>query len=251
MKMRILVKVLFILLFLTACTPNSSTVPSPTSTDVVLHVAKKISSTVLPNQTMDELRNIIYASNPESPQYDPKSSLFAEFPQAVKQLAMMGPKAVDAAGDLANAITYPRPDAYLAAQALITLGSDITGTTIVTLFGNLDPGNLHNLKPEAVIYSTILLSTTGNKATCAVGNIGPLLWNNDPVVRYAAAYALKMITAQAMAANPDKIVITPSFRADSIPADYPEGSIVGAARAWWNSQGSKINWHSSYGFCDP
>jgi len=149
------------------------------------------------------------------------------------------------------AITYPRQDSYLAAQALISLGPDITSTTIVTLFGNLGSSNLHNLKPDAVIYSIVLLSSTGNSASCAVGNIGPLLWNSDSKVRFAAAFALERITEQDLIASQYEIEITPSFMANSISADQPEGNITGAARQWWNEEGSKRNWHSSYGLCDP
>ncbi len=157
----------------------------------------------------------------------------------------------DAAGDLALAITYPRPDSYLAAQALISLGPDITSTSIVTLFYNVDSSNLHNLKPDAIIYSVILLSSTGNKALCSVGNIGPLLWHPDSTVRSAAASALERISEQDFVANQYDIEITPSFMANSISADDPEGSITGTARQWWNEQGSKVKWHSSYGLCDP
>jgi hypothetical protein len=246
-----IIKFFLAFLLLTACTPISATTQSPSATDIVLPTPTKISITQPSAKTIDDLRAIIYASNPESPQYDPKSTAYAEFPEAIKNLSTMGSNAIDAAGDLAIAITFPRQDSYLAAQALIALGPDITSTTIVTLFSNLDPSNVHNQKPEALIYSAILLSSTGNRASCAVGNIGPLLWNSDPIVRSAAAFALEKITEQDLVASQYEIVITPSFLANSISADTPDGNIVGAARQWWSKQGSKINWHSSYGFCDP
>ena len=97
----------------------------------------------------------------------------------------------------------------------------------------------------------VLLSSTGDRATCAVGNIGPLLWHSDAKVRAAAAFALEKITEQELVASPYEIEITPSFVADSISADEPEGRITGTARQWWNEQGSKVEWHSSYGLCDP
>jgi len=121
----------------------------------------------------------------------------------------------------------------------------------VTLFGNLDSSNLHSLKPDAVIYSIVLLSSTGYRASCAVGNIGPLLWNSDSRVRSTAAFALERITNQDLIASQYEIEITPSFMANLIFPDEPEGSITGAARQWWNEQGSKVKWHSSYGLCDP
>ena len=251
MKIQTLVKFVFALLLFTACTPISATAQSPSATGIILPAATKTSITQPSARTIDDLRAIIYASNPESPQYDPKSTTYAEFPEAVKQLSMMGSNAVDAAGDLAIAITFPRQDSYLAAQALIALGTDIIATTIVTLFGNLDSSNLHNQKPESLIYSIILLSSTSNRASCAVGNIGPLLWNSDSIVRSAAAFALERITEQDLVASQYEIKITPSFLANSVSADTPEGNIVGTARQWWSEQGSKVNWHSSYGFCDP
>lgn len=39
--------------------------------------------------------------------------------------------------------------------------------------------------------------------------------------------------------------------ANSLSPDEPEGSITENARQWWNNQGSKVKWHSSFGFCDP
>jgi hypothetical protein len=251
LKTQIPIRFVSVVLLLSACAPIIKTAQLPTAAGIVLPTATKISSTQTVARTMDGLRTIIYASNPESPQYDPKSTLYAEFPEAVRQLSMMGSKAADAAGDLAIAITYPRQDSYLAAQTLIALGPDLTAITIVDLFGNLDSIYHPNQKPEALIYSLILLSSTGNRASCAVGNIGPLLWYPDPKVRSAAAFALEKITGQDLVANQYEIAITPSFIADSVSADTPEGIVVGAARQWWSEQGSKIKWHSSYGFCDP
>ena len=244
-------KFVFALLMLAACSPISTTVPAPSATEIVSPAAPKNPISHPAARSMDELRVIIYASNPAAPQYDPNSSAYAEFPEAVKQLSRPGPNAAEAAGDLANALTYPRQDSYLAAQALLALGTDITATTIVSLFGNLDPNNLHSQKPAALIYSIILLSSTGSRASCSVGNIGPLLWHSDPLVRSAAAFALERITGQDLVAGGYEIKITPSFLANSIPADMPEGDIVETARHWWNEQGAKINWHPGYGLCDP
>ncbi len=63
--------------------------------------------------------------------------------------------------------------------------------------------------------------------------------------------ALEKITNQDLVAGPYEVAIVPSFLAESIPADVPEGKIVETARQWWNDQGSGINWHSNYGLCDP
>jgi len=252
MKIKNIVTVLLVTFILVSCAPVAKVAPTeiaiPTSTLPPVPPTPTIAPT--PTLTIDDIRAIIYASNPESPQYDPKSTIYAEFPEAVKQLSTMK-NAIDAAGDLAIAITYPRQDSYLAAQTLISLGSDITSTTIVTLFGNLDSRYYPNQKPEALIYSIILLSSTGNRASCAVGNIGPLLWHSDSKVRSAAAFALEKIIEQDFVASQYEIEVTPSFIANSISPDEPEGSITEKARQWWKNQGSKVKWHSSYGFCDP
>lgn len=238
-------KLVFVILLLSACTPIAVTVQPAQPTSIPTPAATKVSTPQLSAQTVDDLRTIIYASNPENPQYDPKSPAYAKFPEAVRQLSMRS-NAVDAAGDLAQAIGFPRQDSYLAAQTLIALGPDITGTTIVDL-----RWILHNQKPEARIYSSILLSTTGDRASCAVGDIGPLLWDSDPTVRSAAAFALEKITKQDLVASRYEIIVTPSFLANSIPADTPMGTVSGTAKKWWIEQGSKVNWHPVYGACDP
>jgi hypothetical protein len=49
-------------------------------------VAPTSTITPTPTMTIENLRAIIYASNPESPQYEPKSTAYAEFPEAVQPL---------------------------------------------------------------------------------------------------------------------------------------------------------------------
>src|SRR5689334_19863981 len=146
MKTKMIVTILLFAISLASCAPAIKIVPTeiaiPTLTLPPIPPTPTIAPT--PTLTIGDIRAIIYASNPESPQYDPKSTAYADFPKAVKQLSTMS-NAIDVAGDLAIAITYPRPDSYLAAQALISLGSDITSTTTVTLFSNLDSSYLHNL----------------------------------------------------------------------------------------------------------
>lgn len=234
MKIKIISTVSLVVFLLVSCAPADKM----TSTETTIPTT--------PTLTIDDIRAIIYASNPDSPQYDPDSATYAAFPEGIKQLSTMS-NAVDAAGDLAQAINFPRQDSYLAAQALLTLGPDITLTTIVTLYNNLDSSQ----NPETLIYSTILLSSTGSEASCAVGNIGPLLWHTDSKVRTAAAFALEKITGQDLVASPYELEISPTFLANSITADEPEGSVVAIARQWWDDKGSNVNWHSSYGMCDP
>lgn len=196
--------------------------------------------------SVEALSEIIWVSDPSSPQYDTNSPAYAEFPNVVKQISDMGADAIDAADDLAVAIRYPRQDSYLAAQALLKLGPDITATTVPLL-----TDNLRNEKLEIRIYSLILLASLGNRASCAIGNIAPLLWDSDPSVRSATALTLEIITEGDLVESDYEISITPSFLANSISPDTPEGKVVEKARNWWNEQGSKVNWHSSYGLCDP
>jgi hypothetical protein len=70
-------------------------------------------------------------------------------------------------------------------------------------------------------------------------------------VRSAAALALENIIGQDFIVREYEIEITSSFTADMIFPDTPEGNGVDKARNWWNEQGSKVNWHSTYGACDP
>ena len=155
-------------------------------------------------------------------------------------------RSIDAADDLAVALRYPRSDSYLAAQALLVLGPDITATTIPLL-----NDNLRDDKSGTRIYPMILLASVGPRAACAVGNIAPLLWDPDPIARSATALALQRIIRQDLMENDGEISITPSFTAGSLSPDTPEGSVVNKARSWWNAEGSQVNWHPSYGLCDP
>jgi hypothetical protein len=236
----------FLLFFwlLSACTSNAVTFQPVTPTFSELPPSTKLS--ISPTLSAEALSEIIWVSDPSSPQYNPQSSAFAEFPNVVKQISAMGINAIDAADDLAVAIRYPRPDSYLAAQALLKLGADITATTVSLLIDNL-----RDEKSETRIYSLILLASVGNRASCAVGNIAPLLWDSDPSVRSATALALEKITEQDLVTSDYEVSITTSFLANSISADTPEGKVVEVARRWWNEQGSKVNWHPSYGICDP
>ncbi len=227
-----------------ACTPNVAS-PQPAVPTVSTPL---ISTPVSHSQTLsaEALSEIIWASDPSSPQYDPDSSAFAEFPGAVKQISDMGADSIDAADDLAVAIRYPRADSYLAAQALLKLGPEITATTIPLLMDHL-----RNEEAETRIYSFILLASVGERASCAVGDIAPLLWDPDPSVRSATALTLEKITGQDLVESDFEVLITPSFLAHSVLPDSPEGKVVDKARNWWNEQGSTINWHPRYGICDP
>jgi hypothetical protein len=203
---------------------------NPTLTVSKLPTATELSNS--PTLSADALSEIIYVSDPSLPQYDPNSLAFVEFPNVVKQISDMGANAIDVADDLAVAIRFPRQDSYLAAQALLKLGSDITATTISLLIDNL-----RDEKSETRIYSVILLGSVGTRASCAVGNIAPFLWDSDPYVRSATALALEKITEQDIIESAYEISITPAFLANSVSADTPEGKVVEKARKWWDEQG--------------
>jgi hypothetical protein len=253
MKIHAFVKFLIVLiLFPTACMPvagvitataklqstappTNTSLPTTTTTSIPLHYVDPV----------DGLIQIIEASDPASPKYDPASAAYAEFPDTLKQLAALNSSENNAASMLAYALGFPRQDSTLAAQALISLGPDWAATDLPTLIEYLK-----FQRSEVRLYSAIVLSITGKNGSCSLGNIGPLLWDSNPYVRTSVAMAIQGITgkkliADAYAITPDDLSLNP------VSADIPEGKIVGAARIWWTEQGSKINWHPSYDLCDP
>lgn len=244
MKKQKYAAILLFFWFLSACTPNVVT-PQPV-TPTVFELPTPTEADNSPVPSADALSEILWVSDPSLPRYDPASSAFADFPNAIRQISSLGANAIDAADDLAIAIRYPREDSYVAAQALLELGADITATTIPLLIDNL-----HNEKVETRIYSLVLLASVGDRASCAVGEIAPLLWDSDASVRSATASALEEIAQQELVKSDDEVMITTTFLADSISPDTPEGTVVEQARSWWNEQGSKVNWHPRYGICDP
>ncbi len=228
----------FLSLILTCCQPQIS---APTAAPI-----PTLTRSIAPTPTVDDLIKIIHASNPDVQQYDPESNKYAAFPEALEQLSVMGPGAIDAVSDLAVAIGFPRSDSYLAAQTLLELGPELTKLTIPILIDNL-----RHQQPETRIYSVILIGSVGVDASCAVGEIAPLLWDSDSHVRSGAALALEEITEMDFVSSEHEILITPSFLSNSLPADSPEGQIVEDAREWWQEQGSKTEWNPTYGICDP
>jgi hypothetical protein len=188
---------------------------------------------------------IVEASNPNSTGYDPTSKAYAEFPDVINQIVASGDKRDELAAELALAIYFPRPDAYLAGQALITFGPDTASLSLPLLIGSLPNSN-----PQARAVTLIVLGTIGKRASCAIGHIGPLLWDADPSTRTAAAWALEKITYKKFISDEYEKSINP-LELKSITPDLPEGKIVVDAQTWWTEQGSKVNWHPSYGACDP
>jgi hypothetical protein len=242
---------ILVVILLAACAPTTTTLePMPVTATAATVEPTPTASTAMPNSTATGSGGnsiaIIEVSDPLSSTYDPKSAAYADFPAAVKQLAAMNPSAdIDVAGELAYAMAFPRADSYLAAQALISLGPDWAATALPVLIDNLK-----NQRPEVRLYSALVLSFIGKPASCAVGNISPLLWDADPYVRTSAAIAIESITGEDLV--PKEVVITPNYSSDRpVTADTPEGTVVAAARSWWTDQGLKVNWHPSYDICDP
>jgi hypothetical protein len=249
---------LVLILLVTACSPLTApsqpspypnppteTRPAPYSNPSTATMTK----TALPSfeKKSDELLFVLDVSNPESNRYNPDSESYARFPDALKQITNLGPNASGSlASYVANAIGFPRPDAYLAAQTLISLGPDIATGSLPWI-----AGNLVNKKPSARAYALLVLAFTGKEASCTVGKIGPLLWDPDSSVRTASALALEKITGNDLIASEYEIDITPSVLLSDLTPDFPEGKVIDTARAWWLETGSAINWHPSYGLCDP
>jgi hypothetical protein len=233
---------------------GSGPAAAPTSVPPTLTPPATATPTLRPGATavtlvyagpFDVVLATLEASDPKSPRYDPNSAAYIAFPQAVKQLAAQNAPENNGASMLAYALTFPRPDSYLAAQALISLGPDWTMTTAPILFdGLLDP------RLQVRLYAVLALGTVGKQGSCAVGKLAPLLWDTDASVRSATVQALSSLTGTDLL--PAGYAFTPQpLSASPVPADTPEGILSGIARKWWNEQGAKVNWHPSYDLCDP
>ncbi|WP_322508233.1 hypothetical protein [Anaerolinea sp.] len=235
MKIQRVVLALFAVFVISSCQPIAR--GNSTPTNVPTPIGNPIG-----NLTIDALSQIVYFSDPTVPQYNPNSEQYAQFPEVIKQLENAG---VEGAIVLAYAIRFPRDDSFLAAQALLKMPPDVIATTVPILVDNLQ------YKSDSRIYSLVLLAVVGKPSSCAMREIASLLWDTDPSVRTAAAYAIEKIIEQDFVESSYEIQITPSFTSDAIFPDTPEGKITEKARNWWNEQGSKVDWLSTYGTCAP
>ena len=199
----------------------------------------------MPKSSVEDLVQILYASDPDSTNYSIGSDEYAEFSGALEQLTEMEMGAIDAASLIAKAISFPRRDSYLAAETLLSLGPDIASTTIPILLDNLN-----SQRPEVREHSIFVLGSIGGPASCAVTEISYFLWDTDPFVRSAAAIAIDSITGEDLVKKSFKF-LPGELDILSIPGDDPEGDITNSARIWWEEIGSNINWHPDYGICDP
>ena len=191
------------------------------------------------------LIELLYITDPSLPQYNPKSIAYMQFSDILTRLSEMGDEAIDAASTIAVAISFPRQDSYLAAKALLTLGPEITATTLPILIDNLQ-----RKTNNSRLYSTLLISSVGESASCAAAEVAELLWDEDPQIRVAAAYALEEITGEDLLSLEIKLTADSQFPL-TIDKDLPEGHLSGGARDWWQNTGSTVNWHPAYGICDP
>jgi len=226
------------MILLTSCSPTigGANPATAVSTGVQLPVVM---------EPVEALVAILELSDPASPTYDPASAAYAKFPEVLKQLAAANASTNDAASMLAYAMGFPRQDSVLAAEAILSLGPDWASTDLPILIDYLN-----SQRAELRMVSAVVLSTIGDRASCSLGSVGPRLWDPDPTVCTAAALAIQGITGEELVAN--IYVVTPeTFSPNPVPADTPEGKIAGAARAWWEDKGSKVNWHPSYDLCDP
>ncbi len=72
---------------------------------------------------------------------------------------------MDAASHIAHAISYPRQGLNLATQTLISLSKDTKATILSILVENL-----HSQRPQARLYSTIVISTIGEVVLSAISD---------------------------------------------------------------------------------
>ncbi len=202
--------------------------------------------TLAPGQSVQDLVAIIEVSDPQSRTYDPHAIPYNQFQDAIRQLAQIGSSSeIDIPSMLAYSINFAHPDPFPEAQDLIALGPQNAATTLANLFGETQ-----SPRSDVRLAVTLVMGVIGPEASCTVGQIGPLLNDPDPQVRSAAAWAVNRITKQDLAGTMGEISTNPLI-ISSVPADLPEGSLTGAARKWWTSQGSKVNWHPHYDICDP
>ncbi len=236
-------------LMLAACATPAATpaTASPTNTHLLSQSLPPATSylTPSPEQIVAALINTIEASDPASHLYDPDSLAYQDFPLALAELAKLNSESNSAASELAYAIGFPRPDSTLAAKALLSLGPTWAGTTLPILLDDLK-----NPRPEVRSYSLIVIATIGHDGSCALGQVGPLLWDRDSQVRTAAALAAQGLSGHVLVSH--LYSIDPShLAATAVAPDTPEGRIVNDARTWWTDEGSKVNWRPVYGRCDP
>ncbi len=183
--------------------------------------------------SVEQLIEIVMASDPGSPVYDPGSKESESFAFAASELAKRGPAAAPAAPVLAQALRYPRRDSYLAAQALAAIGPAAESAIPELLIA------LGDNRSEVRVCAVFVLGVIGKPSKEAVPLIAPLLWDSDLFVRSAAAGAMERITGLDLVEDPYDL---DPARACSVFGDEPNGSITAKVRAWWVEEGQYSDW---------
>jgi hypothetical protein len=199
------------MLCLSACSTLASVTPTP--------------------MPIEQLIAIVKASNPDAPSNTSES---ADFGFATSELARWGPAAAPAAPVLAQALQYRRRDSYMAAYALVEIGSAASPAVPELIIA------LGNDSPSVRECSAFVLGIIGKPSTRAVPALARLLWDPDKFARTAAAAAIDSITGISLLSS-ERQELDPANPC-SVMADEPEGSIVGKARAWWLEEGQYSNW---------
>jgi len=156
------------------------------------------------------------------------------FPDIIMELTARGPTAYEAAPTLARALAYDRRDSTIASRALIAMGPTAKSAIPFLIV------NLRDQRADVRRYSVFVLGTMGNPSHCAIPQLAPLLWDQDPGVRSAAAASIQAITGHDLVESTQELDPT---LPGSVFLDEPEGNISGKARAWWLQTGQALNWH--------
>ena len=147
----------------------------------------------------------------------------------------MGSEASSASLTLAQAMQYPRHDAYVAAEALIKIGP-AAKEAIPELLNALD-----NERPEVRANASIVLGVIGDAAYCVVPKLAQYLWDEAPEVSSSAARALDGIIGISLVDQVDKLTTSTSIIYDE--------SISERARSWWLEEGQHQDWNREYDWC--
>jgi|GEM_PF-2430534 len=184
--------------------------------------------------SIEQLIEIVKASDPNSPGYEPGFEEVTTFGAATSELARRGPVAAPAAVVLGRALRYPRRDSYMAAKALAAIGPAAEPAIPELVIALQDSRALVRTCTASV------LGVIGEPSRTAVPLLSQLLWDSDPFVRTAVAGAIERITRI-------DLVTEPQYELDpntpcSVAGDEPEGSITGRARTWWMEEGQYLDW---------
>jgi hypothetical protein len=156
------------------------------------------------------------------------------FSDIVDELERRGPSASETAPVLAKAMAFNGTGSVTASRALIAMGPSAK-SAIPYLLQNLD-----NSRAEVRSYSVFVLGTIGEPSSCAIPELGPLLWDEDSVVRSTTAGALTEILRIELLED-ELYKLDPSMPG-SVFVDEPDGKISGMARKWWLKTGQNMKW---------